>query len=64
MFSWIDWQFQRRWHLGTRYDYTQFPDTNALHEQGVGIVTEDVGEMRPEVDPMRCDRNPVRCAVS
>lgn len=40
MFSYIDWQFQRRWHVGARYDYTQFPDTNALHEQGVlGFLT-------------------------
>lgn len=35
MFSYIDWQFQRRWHLGVRYDYTEFPDTNAQHEHGV-----------------------------
>lgn len=40
LFSYLDWQFQRRWHLGTRYDYTQFPETSARHEQGIlGYLT-------------------------
>ena len=35
LFSFIDWQFSRRWHIGTRYDYTQFPVESAMDEQGV-----------------------------
>lgn len=40
LFSYIDWQILRRWHIGARYDFTQFPDTNVADEQGVlGFLT-------------------------
>lgn len=40
VFSYVDWQVLRRWHIGTRYDYTQFPDTSGADEQGVlGFLT-------------------------
>jgi len=40
LFSYIDWQILRRWHIGARYDFTQFPDTSVADEQGVlGFLT-------------------------
>ncbi|OGC74448.1 MAG: hypothetical protein A2145_05835 [candidate division Zixibacteria bacterium RBG_16_40_9] len=33
-FSHINWQFLRRWHIGGRYDYSQFTDDNNNFEQG------------------------------
>lgn len=39
-FSYLDWQFKRRWHAGARYDYSQFPDDDSLHERGwLGFLT-------------------------
>lgn len=35
LFSFVDWQFSRRWHIGSRYDYTQFPDSSSSYEEGV-----------------------------
>ncbi|OGR93561.1 MAG: hypothetical protein A2992_05460 [Elusimicrobia bacterium RIFCSPLOWO2_01_FULL_59_12] len=34
LFSYIDYQFARRWHTGFRYDYTQFPADGSTHEEG------------------------------
>lgn len=40
LFSYVDWQFSRRWHLGARYDYTRFPEDSSIDEQGVlGFLT-------------------------
>ena len=40
LFSYIDLQFKRRWHLGERYDYTQFSDVPGPDEQGIlGLLT-------------------------
>ncbi len=33
-FSHLDWQFSRRWHIGGRYDYSQFTLDNKAFEQG------------------------------
>jgi hypothetical protein len=39
-YSLADYQLAQRWHLGTRYDYSQFPDDNQKHEQaGSAILT-------------------------
>jgi len=33
-FSHINWQFFRRWHIGGRFDYSQFTDDNDQSERG------------------------------
>jgi hypothetical protein len=37
LFSYVDWQFLRRWRTGVRYDFSQFPETNDQSEQG-GLI--------------------------
>lgn len=37
LFSWVQYQFAQRWATGGRYDYSQFPDQNDLHEYG-GLI--------------------------
>ena len=40
IFSILDWQFSKRWHLGGRYDYSEFPETKKLNEKGgLGYLT-------------------------
>lgn len=38
-FSFVDFQFARRWHIGGRYDYTQSPDSEAHTTGGLGFLT-------------------------
>jgi hypothetical protein len=33
-FSILDWQFSKRWHIGGRYDYSEFPDLEGPNEKG------------------------------
>ncbi len=35
MYSAADYQFARRWSIGTRYDYSQMPYSSSLHEHGL-----------------------------
>ena len=39
LFSYVDWQCDRRWHLGGRFDYTQFPDVTGNESGGLGFIT-------------------------
>jgi hypothetical protein len=32
MYSSLEYQFNRRWSVFGRYDFTQFPDNSSLHE--------------------------------
>ena len=34
IFSLLDWQFAKRWHIGGRYDYAEFPEVEKLNEKG------------------------------
>lgn len=34
LFSWLQYQFARRWAAGGRYDYSQFPGDHTQHEYG------------------------------
>lgn len=34
IFSHLDWQFAKRWHLGGRFDYSEFPEIKSLIEKG------------------------------
>lgn len=33
----LDYQFARRWSIGTRYDYSQMPYNSSLHEHGPSV---------------------------
>lgn len=39
LFSSVNWQFQRRWHIGGRYDYTQYPDRGGFEQGGLAYLT-------------------------
>lgn len=39
-FSFLEYQISRSWFLGTRLDYSQFPDTNELNQKAIsGLLT-------------------------
>src|SRR3989304_6008786 len=39
-FSLLDWQFSKRWHLGGRFDYSEFTEVENLNEKGgLGYIT-------------------------
>ncbi|OGC91471.1 MAG: hypothetical protein A2142_04410 [candidate division Zixibacteria bacterium RBG_16_48_11] len=40
IFSILDWQFSKRWHLGGRGDFSEFPETEGMNEKGgLGYIT-------------------------
>ncbi len=34
IFSFLEWQFAKRWHVGGRYDYSEFPEAEKINEKG------------------------------
>ncbi|OGG49112.1 MAG: hypothetical protein A3F84_26730 [Candidatus Handelsmanbacteria bacterium RIFCSPLOWO2_12_FULL_64_10] len=39
MFSYVDWQCARRWHVGGRFDTTEFPEIAGSEKGWVGFLT-------------------------
>ncbi|RMG38221.1 MAG: hypothetical protein D6732_05490, partial [Methanobacteriota archaeon] len=37
-YSFLRYQFAKRWFIGGRYDYSQFPETDAVNEKALSLI--------------------------